>query len=118
MSGYQYTITLATTADGTYETGLIDQNHNKCDFRVAFYNSSGAIVTPTAGTVTPTMQLLPGQWMAPGTGDVSVDATKCGAAATYSLPVFNTSATKGRIVLSGITGTDIAKVVAVFTVGM
>lgn len=68
MSGYQYTITLTTTADGT--------------------------------------------------GDVSVDATKCGAAATYSPPVFNTSATKGRIVLSGITGTDIAKVVAVFTVGM
>ena len=52
MSGYQYTITLTTTADGTYETGLIDQNHNKCDFRVAFYNSSDAIVTPTAGTIT------------------------------------------------------------------
>lgn len=118
MSGYQYTITLATIADGTYETGLIDQNHNKADFRVAFYNASDAIVTPTAGTVTPTMQLLPGQWMAPGTGDVSVDATKCGATATYSLPVFNTSATKGRIVLSGIAGTGITKVVAVFTVGM
>lgn len=118
MSGYQYAINLTSIADGTFETGVIDVNHNKADFRVAFYNASNAIVTPTAGTVTASMELMPGQWAAPGAGDASVDATKCGAAATYNPPVFNTSATKGRIVLSGIAGTGITKVVAIFTVGM
>lgn len=101
--------------DGTYTT--FDEPGSEVDVRtesgvfiIAFYDANGDPATPTGGTITPEMSPINGQWLAPGSGDASIDATTVIAgSATYSIPTFEGPAREGRITLSGITGVSSAR---------
>lgn len=74
-------------------------------FVIAFYDATGAPVTPSGGTITPEMSPIAGQWQAVSTGDAVIDATTVQAGlATYSMPTFSGPAIEGRITFAGITG--------------
>ena len=105
----RYKVT-GSVADGTFYTGEISTGFQSGVFVIAFYDASGDAVTPTAGTITPAMSPLPGQWHAPSSGDTAIDATKCkkesDGLATYVMPVFVAQAIKGKFTLAGVTGAD------------
>ena len=106
MSSQRYKITGAVT-DGVYLVGEpISTGYQSGTFVIAFYNSAGVAVTPTAGTVKPEMSPIKGQWHEPSGGDVTIDAAKCIAGlATYAIPVFFGECEGARLTLAGITGT-------------
>jgi len=105
---------LLPVTDGVYETVDMDATDQFMDresgtFAIVFFSDAEGLipVTPSAGTATPEGSPMPEQWMAPGGGDVTVDAIKCIAApgvATYAMPTFIGPVFKGRVTLSGITG--------------
>lgn len=100
--------------NGFYYTDVMNKGHETGTFAVAFYDSSGAIVTPTAGTITPEMELIEGRWGAPGVGDTVIPASSVSDAVGESVPVFNGPASRGRIELAGIAGAGIAYAKAEF----
>ena len=107
-------LTRLPVADGTLSTYRqigddIDIGTETGVFIIAFYDSNGDPVTPTAGTITPEMSPLQGQWQRAGTGDAVIDATKVEAGlSTYSMPTFAGPAIEGRLTFAGITGADSA----------
>lgn len=100
--------------DGTYETGDISTDYETGTLTVAFYDSDGNIVTPTGGTIGHAMEAMDQQWLGASSGDSPIDATLCGATATYTIPVYNGPAKKGRVTFTGITGATIAYAKAQF----
>lgn len=107
-------LTRLPVADGTLSTYRqigddIDIGTETGVFIIAFYDSNGDPATPTAGTITPEMSPLQGQWQRAGTGDAVIDATKVEAGlSTYSMPTFAGPAIEGRLTFAGITGADSA----------
>ena len=101
-------------ADATLTT--FDNNGSDIDigtesgvFVIAFFDAGGLPATPSAGTITPEMSPIEGQWQQAGTGDAVIDATKVIAGtATYTIPVFPGPAREGRLTFSGITGVSSA----------
>lgn len=92
--------------DGVYETELTSDSYQSGTFVIAFYDAGGNAITPTGGTVKPEMSPIKGQWHEPSSGDVTIDATNVIAGvATYAMPVFVGDTERGRVTLSGITGT-------------
>ena len=78
-------------------------------FIVAFYDSNGDPVTPSAGTITPEMSPIAWQWQQAGSGDLVIDATKVEAGlSTYSMPSFAGPAIEGRLTFAGIAGASSA----------
>lgn len=100
--------------DGVYSTfnqigDDIDLGTEAGVFVIAFYDSSGDPVTPSAGTITPEMSPISGQWQSASTGDSIIDATTVQAgSATYTMPTFSGPAIEGRVTLSGILGASSA----------
>lgn len=91
-------------ADGTYFTEAnMPEGFENGQLVIAFYDASDAIVTPTAGTITPQMSPIKDQWHA-SSNTPTIDATMAGATAAYTIPVFPGIAKQGRIILAGITG--------------
>lgn len=107
-------LTRLPVTDGTLSTYQqigddIDIGTETGVFIIAFYDSNGDPVTPAAGTITPEMSPLPGQWQRAGTGDAVIDATKVEAGlSTYSMPTFAGPAIEGRLTFAGIAGADSA----------
>lgn len=113
---------LIPVTDGTYYTSEMDNknhgdqflNYQTGDFVLCFYDSDGVTpITPTFGTITPTMSPIDNIWMEPGVGDTVIDATEVivegDGSATFSIPVFVGGAKQGKIVLAGITGATYVK---------
>lgn len=74
-------------------------------FVIAFYGADGEPTTPSAGTITPEMSPIEGQWQSAGAGDAIIDATKVIAgSATYIIPSFSGPAREGRLTFAGIVG--------------
>lgn len=102
--------------DGVYSTsdgGRLDMDLDFNDgvMIIAFYDSSGNPVTPTAGEITSEMSPEEGQWLGPSSGDSPIAATTVIAgSATYSVPKFSGPAKAGRVTFSGITGAASARV--------
>ena len=96
-----------TTFDNTGSD--IDISTESGVFIIAFFDAGGLPVTPTAGTSTPEMSPIDGQWQGAGSGDAIIDATKVIAGtSTYVIPVFPGPAREGRLTFAGITGADSA----------
>ena len=75
----------------------VDDGSSSDDFTqsyvvIAFYDTNGVAVTPTAGTVTITAQPIEGQSLAPSAGDATFQMTNVQAdtdsVASYTPPVF------------------------------
>lgn len=100
---------VGSVADGTHYTETLSADFQSGVFVIAFYDASGNAATPTAGTITPAMSPIKGQWHAPSSGDAIIDAVKCkkesDGVATYNIPVFVAEAIQGKLTLAGITGT-------------
>lgn len=92
-------------ADGVFETTSEYMGFEGGYFMIAFYDGLGDLVVPTAGTITPEMCPIEGQWHAPSSGADVIDATEVGFnPAVYSIPSFSGPALGGRATLSGVTG--------------
>ena len=76
-------------------------------FFIAFYDVTGQIVTPTAGTIKVEVSPIDGQWFE-SAGAPVIDATTAGAIAAYTPPVFDGPFTTGRLTFDGITGASYA----------
>ena len=97
--------TITNGFTGTFETEDLSEAFDSGIFVVAFYDNAGNNVTPTGGTIKPEMSPIAGQWHEPSSGDVTINATDVKAGvATYNIPVFLARAEKGRVILTGITG--------------
>lgn len=102
-------------ADGTYTT--FDKKGSDMDIELengvmvmAFYNSSGQVVTPSGGTVIPETSPIEGQWYGPTSGDASIDAeTISSETSIYVRPSFFGPAIEGRVTISGVSGADYFK---------
>ncbi len=98
--------------DGVFETAAIPHlarswvGCREYTFRVAFYSDATGkqIVTPTAGTIAPEMEVISGQWHEPAFGDLEINAADCGEAASYEMPTFTAPASKGRVTMAGVEG--------------
>lgn len=96
--------------DGTLTTDAVSTDYETGVFVVAFYDASGDIVTPTAGTIKPEAMLIKGQWATPSSGDTTINAVDCIAGVmNYVVPVFNGPVEQGRLTFTGITGATSAK---------
>lgn len=103
-------------ADGTYTTlssdnFQMDKNYDDGIMVIAFQDSNGQPVTPTAGTIVAEMSPIEGQWHGPSSGDATIAATEVIAgSATYDIPRFEGKAIAGRVTFSGIAGATTARV--------
>lgn len=103
-------------ADGFYETGLIVDKFRDGALIITFHDSSGNLVTPTAGHVKAEMATYHNtvnddtQWLTPSSGDYPILAVDVVAGrALYTPPSFRGPSLKGRIELSGIQGASYCK---------
>jgi hypothetical protein len=93
--------------DGTFTSDLYPIELGKGYIVIAFYDSNGDIVTPSAGTCTVEVSPIKGQWHnGVSSGDAVIDATLAGAAATYTIPLFEGPQTQARITLASVAGAD------------
>ncbi len=100
---------------GTFETLDYSEDYDSVIFSIAFYNASGVLVKPSAGTITVRVQDSLGVWHNPSIGSSSVSASAVDpAAATFTKPSWIMDSVKGKITLSGVTGTGIAYCRALF----
>ena len=102
--------TRVPVTDGTYTTfdkpgSDISYQTEDGVFVIAFYDASDNVVTPTAGTITPEMSPISGQWQSPSDGDTTINATEVEVGlSSYTIPRFAGPAMQGRMTLAGITG--------------
>lgn len=90
-------------ADAVFETDKMSFNEESGVLFIAFYDSNGDIVTPTAGTVTPEGSAIEGQWLTPSSGDAVIDCTEVIAgSATYTTPVFVGCCERVRITMADV----------------
>ena len=82
--------------EGTYNSVIMPEDFQQGAFFLAFYNSNGGIVTPTAGTITVELSPIEGQWHGLNENGV-ITATTVGANATYVVPAFCTLVRQGRM---------------------
>lgn len=98
--------------NGTAFTKPLEEDHrlelSRSMFFIAFYNSSGEIITPNSGTVKVEVSPIPGQWFE-SDGTPIIDATTVGELAQYTPPVFDGPFTVGRVTFNNITGADHAR---------
>lgn len=98
--------TITNNFTGTFETLPLSEAFESGVFVIAFFDNAGNNVTPTGGTVKPEMSPIRGQWHTPSNGVTTINAVDVKAGvATYTIPVFIARAEKGRVILTGITGT-------------
>lgn len=95
------------TADGTFYTDDIQGGlANNWQAYVEFFSDDqGTVaVTPTGGTVVMQARPMANNWLA-SSNSPSVNASACGEPiSTYTPPQFTGRVTKGRVILSGVTG--------------
>lgn len=102
-----------TNLAGVYETENMPLSYETGIVGIAFYDASDNIVTPAGGTAVVEASIMDGQWLAASTGG-TIDATTCGASATYEVPTFVGPVSKGRVTFSGAFGAGISYCRVVF----
>jgi hypothetical protein len=96
--------------DGVFYTDEFSPEYEGNLIVIAFYDSSGDIVTASTGTVTVEVTPIKGQWFnGVSSGDATITASEAGATATYGIPVFLGPVTQARITLASVAGADHAK---------
>jgi hypothetical protein len=61
-----------------YFTDQMWLNPGQTAFTIAFYDGDDNIVTPTGGQIVPHLSPMADQYHQPGSGDLIIDAIKCG----------------------------------------
>lgn len=100
--------TLIPIADATHYCSGMSENYGTGEVYVALYNSAGAQITGTAGTIVFTGSPDGTQYLA-ATSNGTVTATTLkadGTLSTYVPPVFDGSVVKMKMVLASLAGTD------------
>lgn len=89
----------------TFYTAAIPRDFNQVTAYLVFYDASGNVVTPTAGTAV--FEASPdgtAQWLvSSNSASITVTNVKLGSA-TYTPPVFSGLVLRGRVTLAGVTG--------------
>ena len=97
-------------ANNVYYTDALESDDaldsSRSIFFIQFYDANMLPVTPTAGTITPEMSPIEGQWLKASNQDF-IRAVDTGN--NYTPSVFEGPAIDGRVTLSGIVGAVYAK---------
>jgi len=91
--------------DGTFYTDEFSPDMEAGIVIIALYDANGDIVSATAGTCTPEVSPISGQWFnGVSSGDEEIDLSEAGPAATYSPSTFLGPQMQARITLSSVSG--------------
>lgn len=94
----------------TYNSAALGADADKMDVYVQFFNASGAVVTPTAGTVNVYGSPFQGQYLLADNSPITASQVNAGIAGYTPATIYGLCDSV-QVVFSGITGATSAKAV-------